>query len=405
MNWWAVDLLLSLTILPLLPALVDLAPSIRASRGDRFVIPDPCPVIHDFTVLVPIYGNIRYLENIDYLAAYGGRVTLCTTTIETDEFNVALDAIALRHGFTVDRSECTGSVTPGKRQVAGTFRDQIIQNATRLVTSQYVVCIDADTTTKRPLEELVGALVSNNLDLASVRLVPSNTRRLLGKLQAHEYHMAMRLRSVMPFLCTGALQISRASAHRQIMENHSLFFQGNDGEMGLVGDGLGFQVGYLPFEVSTAVPDRFLPWWRQRVAWSGGEFRLFVVNFRLIRNHPFFILYGALIVIGLWPLRVQQVGHPGLSILSVLLIYIIAVACVNWKQRDWVLLIYPFYGLFNNMILVPLGVFSYLRMAHAGKNYGVIHSRRKVDLQSRLATGKHRAEQHQSEHASELEHV
>jgi hypothetical protein len=405
MNWWAFDLLLSLTILPLLPALVDLVPSIRASRGDRFVIPENCPVIHDFTVLVPIYGNIRYLENVDYLAAYGGRVTLCTTTIETEEFNVALEVIALRHGFTVDRSECSGTVTPGKRQVAGTFRDQIIQNATRLVTSRYVVCIDADTTTTRPLDELVGALVANNLDLASVRLVPSNTNRLLGKFQAHEYRMAMRMRRVMPYLCSGALQISRASAHREIMERHSLFFQGNDAEMGLLGDALGFRVGFLPFEVMTAVPDRFLPWWRQHLAWSGGEFRLFIVNFKLIRNHPLFILYGSVIVIGLWPLRVQQGRHPGLSILSVFLIYVIAVACVNWKQRDWVLLVYPLYGLFNNMILVPLGVFSYLRMAHAGKNYGVIHSRRKVDSQSRLTKVKHPAEEHQSEHASELEHV
>lgn len=391
MNWWAIDLLLSLTILPLLPALFDLIPSIRAAGADRFVIPDPCPSIDDFTVLVPIYGNIRYLENVDYLAAYGGRVTLCTTTIETQEFNMALQAIALQHGFTVDRSECIGTVTPGKRQVAGTFRDQIIQNATKLVTSRYVVCIDADTTTTRPLDELVGALVANDLDLASVRLVPSNTNRLLGKLQAHEYHMAMRLRRVMPFLCSGALQISRASAHREIMERHSLFFQGNDAEMGLLGDALGFRVGFLPFEVMTVVPDRFLPWWRQHLAWSGGEFRLFIVNFKLIRSHPFFILYGAVIVIGLWPLRVQQDRHPGLSILSVILIYVIAVACVNWKQRDWVLLVYPLYGLFNNMILVPLGIFSYFRMAHAGKNYGVIHSRQSAHLEQRRRNDEHPA--------------
>ena len=81
----------------------------------------------------------------------------------------------------------------------------IIRDATEcFVTSEYVVCIDADTVTLQPIGQIVGALQANDLDLASVRLAPSNTDRLLGRLQAHEYRMVMRLRRVLPWVCSGA---------------------------------------------------------------------------------------------------------------------------------------------------------------------------------------------------------
>jgi cellulose synthase/poly-beta-1,6-N-acetylglucosamine synthase-like glycosyltransferase len=368
----AAELLLSLLLVPLIPALVDIIPNLKALRGRVFPIPPDHASIEDFTVLVPIYGNVKYLENVDYLRPYGSRVVLVTTCSESDEFNRALDAIAGENGFSVFRTPVARQSAKAKRQTAGTIRDQIIRDASEIVTTGYVVCIDADTVTDRPLGELVGALEANNLDLASVKLVPSNTRRLLGRLQAHEYHMVMRLRRVLPFVCSGACQVARHEAHREIMRRHSLFFQGNDVELGLLADALGYRVGFLTFTVPTTVPDRIRPWFRQRFAWAGGEFRLFIVNPQLVIRHPFYAFYGAIVVILLVPLRWINMERPGLGLVSMFVLYWAIVIAVNWRQRDWSLLVYPFYGMFISLVLVPVGVVSYLLMAVPERNWGRI---------------------------------
>ncbi len=77
----------TLLIAPLMPALVDLIPSLRARARRRPLRRpySPAPV-NDFTVLVPIYGDIKYLENVEYLSRYGNRVMLCTTTDQSDTF-------------------------------------------------------------------------------------------------------------------------------------------------------------------------------------------------------------------------------------------------------------------------------------------------------------------------------
>lgn len=368
----AAALLVSLLLVPLIPALVDIVPNVRARGGRVFAIPEDHRSIEDFSVLVPIYGNVRYLENVEFLRSYGSRVTLVTTRSETEEFYDALEAIAREEGFSVFRTGVSRHAGAGKRHVAGTIRDQIVRDAAEFVTTRYVVCIDADTVTSRPIGELVGALEANGLDLASVKLVPSNTGRLLGRLQAHEYHMAMRLRRVLPFVCSGACQVARSNTLREVMRRHSLFFQGNDVELGILGDALGHRVGFLSFTVPTIVPDRLRPWLRQRFAWAGGEFRLFIVNPQLAIWHPFYAFYGGVVVILLVPLRWINMEKPSLGLLTMFLLYSAIVFAVNWSQRDWSLLVYPFYGMFISLVLVPIGLFSYLYMAMPERNWGRI---------------------------------
>jgi len=367
----------TLLIAPLLPALVDLVPSLRARARRRPLRRpySPSPV-HDFTVLVPIYGDIKYLENVDYLSRYGNRVMLCTTRHESDEFFGDLDGIASTHGFRVERFPVAARRSCGRRQVCGTIRDRLIQQATELVESEYVVCIDADTVTQGPLEDLVGTVRSSGLDLAGVRLVPSNLSRLLGRLQAHEYRMAMRMRRIIPYITPGALQISTSRAHRAIMRRHSLFFQGNDAEMGLLGRALGYKVGYLPVEVPTIVPDNFVAWWRQRFAWAGGEFRIFVVNLPLFRRHPLFMIYGFVFVFMFVPFKLMEVAPPGRVIGSLLFLYCAAVVAMNWQDRDRALLLYPLYGLFISLVLAPLGALSYAMQARQSRNPGFVRPRR-----------------------------
>jgi cellulose synthase/poly-beta-1,6-N-acetylglucosamine synthase-like glycosyltransferase len=374
MNFTSWALLFGLVVVPLLSATVDIIPATRATRGVVFPLPKDRRSVSDFTVLVPIYGHIKYLENVEFLRPYGARVVLVTTTSESAEFNAALDRVASETGFQIFRTHVRRNPAGnGRRRTAGTVRDQIIRDASEcFVRSEYVVCIDADTVTERPIGEMVGALAANELDFASVRLVPSNTERLLGRLQGHEYRMVMRLRRILPWVCSGACHLGRTEAHREIMRRHSLFFQGNDVELGLIGKEMGYRIGHLAFDVPTTVPDSARAWIRQRIAWSGGEFRLFIANPQLVRRHPFYVFYGAIVVIVMVPLRWLCVVHPGLDLITVFAIYWTLLVLVNWRHRDRALLIYPFYGMFISLFLVPIGVVSYFMMAMPEGNYGRI---------------------------------
>ena len=367
-------LLVGLVFVPILAAAVDIIPASRATRGVVFPIPDDHRSNDDFTVLVPIYGNIKYLENVDFLRPYSRRIVLVTTTSESRDFDRALDEIAKENSFTVYRAHVKRNPTKkGGRNTSGTIRDRIIREATECaVSTEFVVCIDADTVTDRPIGEIVGALEANGLDLASVRLVPSNTDRLLGKLQSHEYRMVMRLRKILPWVCSGAFHLGRHDAHREIMKRHSLFFQGNDVELGLIGDEMGYKVGHLTFDVPTAVPDRPVAWLRQRVAWSGGEFRLFIANPQLALRHPFYFFYGGIVVILMCPFRWMTLIQPGYDLITVLFIYWTILVAVNWRHRDWTLFVYPIYGMFNSLVMVPIGLVSYLWMAIPEGNWGWI---------------------------------
>ena len=53
------------------------------------------------------------------------------------------------------------------------------------------------------------------------------------------------------------------------MKRHSLFFQGNDVELGILGDEMGYRVGHLAFDAH-AVPDRFVPWFLSEGGVVGG---------------------------------------------------------------------------------------------------------------------------------------
>jgi cellulose synthase/poly-beta-1,6-N-acetylglucosamine synthase-like glycosyltransferase len=88
------------------------------------------------------------------------------------------------------------------------------------------------------------------------------------------------------------------------MKRHSLFFQGNDVEVGLLAeDELSYVVGHIDFEVETDVPETPKSWWRQRYAWAGGEWRLAITNIRFAKNHPFLFLYVTGVSLAMCPLR------------------------------------------------------------------------------------------------------
>ena len=182
----------------------------------------------------------------------------------------------------------------------------------------------------------------------------------------------MRMRRLYPWLVSGACHVARTSVHYRIMQRHSLFFQGNDAELGILAYSMGYRVGHIPFDVPTTVPSKFKPWWRQRFAWVGGEFRIYFVNVQFALQHWYFYIYGALVVTLLAPFRwLTVIDHPWV-LAVVYLAYLISFIAINWRTREWSLALLPFYTLFSTLFLVPLCVLSYLSMAFAHHNFGRI---------------------------------
>ncbi|GGY00269.1 glycosyltransferase family 2 protein [Streptomyces minutiscleroticus] len=369
------QLLTVIVFVPLLVAAVDLVSPLLTGRRHTFDVGPRTVPCQDFEVLVPIYGDIAYLENVEFLRPYGVRVLLCTTDAESPEFYAALRALADEHGFRVLRQHIPRVRTAdGRRRASGTVRDRLIREALRIVRAPYEICLDADTVTTEPLDRIVGAFRKSGRDFASVHLVPVGTPGILLRFQRHEYRLAMRRRHMYPWLVSGACHVARTEAHRAIMARHSLFFQGNDVEMGLLGNALGYKAAYLHTEVLTTAPHRPRAWLRQRLAWAGGEFRLMAVNFPVLARHPGFLFYGLFITFLLTPLRWCSLCAPVLALLSVYLVYTLHLLLTEGPRRDWTLLLYPFYALVNGLLLVPCGWFCYLRMAVKDRNVGVIRT-------------------------------
>jgi len=62
-------------------------------------------------------------------------------------------------------------------------------------------------------------------------------------------------------------------------------------------------------------------------------------------------------VIILLPMRWYYVSHPTWTLATVLFLYFVVVLMVNWRTRDWALLVYPFYSLFYTLVMVPVEFF------------------------------------------------
>lgn len=360
--------------------LIDVSAGIRARKYQNANL--TAARYDDFSVLVPIYGDMKYLENREFLAQYGRRVVLCTTSGESSKFYQELREVAAQYGLRIYQSSYEPITKSGKRRTGGVIRDRVIRDALLDLhdLGEYTVCIDADTATRDNLNLLVGGLRESKGDFASIDLVPQEHGGMLVQLQRHEYRQSMRMRFLLPWMLSGACHVGKTTVFREIMRRHSLFFQGNDVEAGLLGDQLGYTSVHLPFKVATEVPSSFSAWWRQRIAWSGGEFRLFITNIRYCLKHPWLWLYGGFITIALSGARWYFLLDPVWALLAVVVLYYVAVLYIHWHTRNWWLLLLPIYSLFNSLIVTPVGVVWYFVMAIPERNFGVIRTKRGVDV-------------------------
>jgi Glycosyl transferase family group 2 len=352
----------------------------------------------DFTILVPIFGNIRYLKNIWFLKQYGPKVILCTTTKETPTFNVAINSIAKQYGFKIFRSEVHRSSIQHKPNpwslfrktlaqedeienivLNGSARDEIIRDSFAAITTKYSIFIDGDTVANDDLTLLTGLMADKNYDIASVRVVASKTDAIMEKLQSVEYQISMDSRAIYPWLTSGAAMIAKTETIRNIMNHHSLFFSGGDIEIGKLAGIMKYKVGHLYFEFLTDVPSTFNAWFKQRIAWCGGGFRHAIVNFyRYSWRFPFFFFYTTIIVYGLTPLRWYEAVRRPWVIPEVIVLYWIIIFAFHWRRWQWFYWLFPFYSLIQVMIIIPLGIYTYFRMVHNQRNIGVIKLRKPV---------------------------
>lgn len=378
MLWWPILVL----ALPAIAILIDGVAGVRA----RDIVYTPGNASQSsFRVLVPIWGNVRYLTNVDAaLAQYGSRVTLCTTGDESQEFYQALDRIAGQHGFAVFRDIPRGAKQGKGRSTGGTTRDRLICNvlAAGDIDETYVVPLDADSVPDGSLAVPVGELARRGLDVASVRIMPANrTESILTRLQWLEYRLAMQIKFLCPWMLSGACHIARTEVLADVMSRHSLFFQGNDVETGLLAERLGYNVGFIPFCIDTDVPAKFLPWLRQRLAWAGGQFRLFIVNIWYVRWHPFMWIYGGGVTYIALALRYQSFGHSNWRVSATITGYLLLVLFLYGRTGAgaWWVLAMPFYVLVQSFIIIPLGSVWYVKMAIPARNAGFITTRKSKD--------------------------
>lgn len=178
----------------------------------------------------------------------------------------------------------------------------------------------------------------------------------------------------MPWMLCGGCHAGRTSALADIMKRHTLFFQGNDVEVGILASRLGYRVGHVLFPVPTTVPASAMSWIRQRSAWAGGEFRLFLINFSVLRQHPFMWTYGLLVMfIGL-PFRWHDIIVAPVSLIGVLFVYFVLTLILNWRTKDRWLPLLPIYAAFSSLVMLTIAGPSYVLMAVRSRNLGLIRS-------------------------------
>ncbi len=332
----------------------------------------------DFALLVPIFNDLKYLTYIDFLAQYKNHVVLCTTTDETPEFMNSIRKLSNKYGFRV----YTSDVGTGKKNPWAIFNktllahDAVLKSTIGVLQEKYVIFIDGDTKVDEDLAILAGAMEENNYDIASVKVLPSKRETPIENLQGIEYDIAMQARLIYPWLTSGAGMIAKREVMISIMKNHSLFFNGGDVEIGRLADMMGYKVGHIPIIFYTDVPTTFKAWVKQRFSWMCGMFRHSIINFDHNLKHPFHFIYYTFMIYFLIPFKVIELLTMPLLIPAILAMYTVITFLANWKVKSvrskWII-VFPFYALFQILVIIWFGAYRYINTVRKSKNVGKIH--------------------------------
>ena len=320
----------------------------------------------DYTIIVPVYGHRRYFDERDHLAAYRERVL-----VALDMGGQGMDALAAEleaGGWAVHRTRLP---VPGPPAL---ILDALESGG---VTTTYAFRMDADTCPVNDPAPFVAEMAAHGVNYASVCVRVRRPRRLVERIQALEYRMAMRGRRLRPWLSSGACYGGTAEALRRVLSHHSMWFPGEDLEAGRIALALRLRVRHLDLRVNTEAPSTWRALTRQRRSWWSGGFRHAVVNAdKNIRHTPVWTFYNlGLVVVGAF-LKVEEhveVRSPAslaLGFVVLFAVYAAITVAANWPVRSWLMLAYPPYALFQALAMPLLGSVYWMRHAWSQRHWG-----------------------------------
>jgi cellulose synthase/poly-beta-1,6-N-acetylglucosamine synthase-like glycosyltransferase len=333
----------------LLGILVSLDMQNLASRWGR-VIPLDDETSTDYTLVVPIFGDPRYFRNGDYLDRFRDQALLA---VNVDSPKMTQFVADLREaGWRVHVSRLTGRVSC----------PEIVLDALRSVDTEYVIRIDGDTVSHEDPGRAVAAARAAGADLCSVKIAVSRRITLIEKLQAVEYDMSMLGRHNRAWMTSGACMIARTSSLRGILASHSFWFPGEDIETGVIAKHFRLSVRHVDMRFFTDAPETFRAWLRQRRMWWSGSFRMAFVNADQTLRFPLTFAYTVCVVWLLWAAKLHElldVRHLAAVLPFVLLLYTGVCFFSNWSVRSRWMVLYPYYALFQALVLPVFGAFYY----------------------------------------------
>jgi len=357
--------------------------------------------LDDYTIVVPLFSSSKFLgsDTLAYLEKYKDKVMIVTSKDEAESFMNEIRKL----GFRVEAS--TDNHLKVSRVLIPALRKTALQN----VTTKYIAYLDADSIPNENFGKVCSILDRFGFDLASVKIVPKEDG-LLAKLQKVEYEISMLSRYYRPWLTSGASIVARTDTMKEIMQSHSLFPYAEDVEIGILAKKLGKKTCHVGnFEVKTSVPTRLEPWLRQRMRWWSGMYALFVSPENITLS-PLFYIYLIGVVIGLWFFKIPDFSRerwwwelstklwetfkytipsywsywvplwqktseyltPWELLPWIIAFHIPLLLMVNWKVRNRWMLVYPFYSLFQALVMPILGLTEYIRTAIKLHNFGRI---------------------------------
>jgi hypothetical protein len=366
-------LLIGLTIA--LVALIDYIPRFLLKAKKPIVAQSSQPTSPDFLIMPTVYGSISYLENIEFLKPYTNKVVICTSVHESPQFYSDLQIVCQKYGFRY--LACEVPIVGGKPvKNAYTIYRGAFPLLDYLPYDKHIPCLlmDADTYALEPLANLINAFVANGLDIASLRCEVANPQTIVEKLQAFEYSLAMDNRQIDPWLTSGACNLGRRQVYQHVFSQHSNFFAGGDIEIGKLAQVMGYKVGHIDFTFYTQAPKTIKAWFKQRIIWFSGGVRHHLANSASYSWHHFFIFfYNTLVIYLLWPLRwIELVNFPATFVALIIVSWMYTFILVGRKKWQPYLLLLPAYAFTQSMVIIPIGVFFYVKLVYKQRSFGFL---------------------------------
>jgi cellulose synthase/poly-beta-1,6-N-acetylglucosamine synthase-like glycosyltransferase len=304
----------------------------------------------DYTIVVPIFGDPKYFRNGDYLRRYRRNALLAVNVDSPKMEQFVRDLRA--EGWRVHEAHLTGRVSC----------PELLCEALRDVTTAYVVRMDGDTVSYEDPGRAVAAARSAGADLCSVKITVSRRQTLIEKLQAVEYDMSMLGRHNRAWMTSGACMIAKTSSLRDILAAHSFWFPGEDLETGVIATHYRLSVRHLDMRFYTDAPPTFRTWFRQRRMWWSGSFRMAFINPEQTLRFPLTFIYTVCVVWLMWIAKwheLRDMRHVAAILPFIVLMYTGVCFLSNWSVRNRWMVVYPYYALFQVLVLPPLGALYY----------------------------------------------